>query len=850
MVLICTLEATIIAPPAVALMPVEEPEALTRWRIGRWPLDEHGWLARKPDSDAVADVVATAEVLARLGEPHHAWVQDIMRLQLAQHEAFATPQAGGLSDEERSRRSRQRLLGLRDELRAAFPDQDWYEGRQDDIPPVPDTDAGLLAAIDGARPLPTDADPLPVPVSGRSGWGKSCLRHLSCDHLVLAWSEYLDAERAGRVAPVTSQCFNVVARQNSDPPASRHLLPRVLSGDTTSHPVTQALLSQVLRASTVVTANGQMKTDTAFASSLDSSQDPALHETRRVIEQRIARCNTTILLLLVAAVCARVVLALVHVEPESMVPNEVVLTTLLVSVAYAVIERSRLRWLCSVMRPVGKFSYVAQEPSREFLLSLATARTEQTVAVLRGLARGTHSVESPELMAEWFDAFFSQGGASYKAVDSHVPGDYLSQYDWYLTVHEEALTRRSSNVLADTRILVATGNELTEDYLRTPEHYLSFYEWHRRNRVAARWVDQRHAEQLRQKYGLHEADVGLWEHYAVLFTPNRTGAGVTLSMVFAGEGEQNGMSYARVWSFVNEMEEIANPLADSPPGIDLVDEELAREWEYYVDATYRCDPNGPVGQFLLDALDGRRYVLDAAAGVGCDSVLLLSTGRFTVQTNEIDARLAAVARRFADAHQIPIHLSNHPWDRLTDTERDGNKAFDAILCLGNSLCLVQDKRRRDECLTSFHNMLVPGGILIIDERNFEYLLHNREAILEDPLKNFRPTHAGDVMYRGLRVRGYPSEISPESVVWRFFRNEPPVASMAELHEREVANPGLALHPFRHGELHQALRGAGFSQIETYADLHKISDANGEMPTRSQVADASFLTYIAQKGPAD
>ena len=149
MVAILERDAVVIAPPAVALLPIDEFEAVGRWRIGIWPLDARGWLARKPDRLVSTRVVTTADVLARLPQTHHPWVGEVMRLQLAQHEAFATPQAGGLSDEERSRRSARKLRDLREELHVAFPDEDWYTPVVDELPCVPDTGVSLLAAIDG-----------------------------------------------------------------------------------------------------------------------------------------------------------------------------------------------------------------------------------------------------------------------------------------------------------------------------------------------------------------------------------------------------------------------------------------------------------------------------------------------------------------------------------------------------------------------------------------------------------------------------------------------------------------------------------------------------------------------------
>lgn len=161
--------AAIVAPPAVAIAPGERADELASWRAADWPLDSRGWLARTPGLSLPVQVLSTSGVLARLPVQHHAWVEDTMRVQLAQLEAFATPQAGGLSDEERSRSANRQLVALRGELREAFPDGDWYEGAVADIPPVPNTQEALLAAIDG-RP-----SEVPLVVSGRSMCGKARL---------------------------------------------------------------------------------------------------------------------------------------------------------------------------------------------------------------------------------------------------------------------------------------------------------------------------------------------------------------------------------------------------------------------------------------------------------------------------------------------------------------------------------------------------------------------------------------------------------------------------------------------------------------------------------------------------
>lgn len=150
MVLLRDDDALVVAPPAVALCAGEARDAIARWRIARWPLDRHGWMAPALELAAEPVAVRAAEVLLVLGPAQHGWVETIMRLQLAQCEAFATAHPGGMSDEERSRGAAELLIDLLAELRAAFPGEDWYKRSETMLPQVPETVADLLAAIDGA----------------------------------------------------------------------------------------------------------------------------------------------------------------------------------------------------------------------------------------------------------------------------------------------------------------------------------------------------------------------------------------------------------------------------------------------------------------------------------------------------------------------------------------------------------------------------------------------------------------------------------------------------------------------------------------------------------------------------
>lgn len=508
---------------------------------------------------------------------------------------------------------------------------------------------------------------------------------------------------------------------------------------------------------------------------------------------------------------------------------------------HLIVQRSRLWGLRDVLKSLGDISDIAIGPGRQFFLDLTVARTTDTRRVIEGLANGTYRAETTELLQEWFDTFFTKGGTTYTGMDSHLPSKYLKDYGWYLDLHEKKLEGggRSEHV----RIVAATKNDLTADFLTDPTSFQRFREWHDDNDVTVKCIDPARIAALRADYSIGRADIGLWDNYAVLFTRDADGPGVSLAMAFEGD-PRPPVSYEQISDFMTAVEDLAEVL-DETPGLEMGDAGLAAEWIKYVDPRRRCDPDGPLAHFLLSQLSGRRLVLDAAGGIGCDSVFLMQNG-FSVVTNEIDERLAEEGQRYAEQHGMTLELKRALWERLPSMLHGGMK-FDAALVLGNSLCLVDEEKRRRQALAAFYEVLHPGGILIIDERNFEFLRAGRDRILEDPVEAFPSTVAGDVMYCGRELRAYPSEIDDASVSWTFFRNDPPVANTAELMERGGAFPALRLHAFAHGELYAALRATGFVDVEVFADYQSITNGAGTtMPSSEAIGDAAFITYIARR----
>src|SRR6266508_4714679 len=125
-------------------------------------------------------------------------------------------------------------------------------------------------------------------------------------------------------------------------------------------------------------------------------------------------------------------------------------------------------------------------------------------------------------------------------------------------------------------------------------------------------------------------------------------------------------------------------------GINLEDpsrfsKDLAQSWNAFVGCDKRLVSEGPFLQRVLrDYKDG--IVLDAALGIGCESVFLIQRG-YKVISNEINAALLEIAIASSIKRGVKLNVKSYDW-RTIGSKMPGN-SLDAIILLGNSLCLVK-----------------------------------------------------------------------------------------------------------------------------------------------------------------
>jgi len=132
--------------------------------------------------------------------------------------------------------------------------------------------------------------------------------------------------------------------------------------------------------------------------------------------------------------------------------------------------------------------------------------------------------------------------------------------------------------------------------------------------------------------------------------------------------------------------------------------------------------------------------------------------------------------------------------------------------------LVRSSAEREKCLREFLSVLAPKGKLIIDQRNFQYILDEREKILRG---NFR--YSGNFMYCGHIVTGRPIAVSEANVKFGYFHNELGCVGT------------LGMYPFKKGELRRLLYSVGFSQVQGFPDFGG-----------SSIETCDFVTYVAVK----
>lgn len=246
---------------------------------------------------------------------------------------------------------------------------------------------------------------------------------------------------------------------------------------------------------------------------------------------------------------------------------------------------------------------------------------------------------------------------------------------------------------------------------------------------------------------------------------------------------------------------ITDPDLSTQYGADFVE-----RWDHLINWKQRAAGEERFFEKILWEAGAQR-VLDAAAGTGYHSVSLAHAG---FDVTGVDASAEMVNKAVANAQEkgVDVDFLQADWRYLSQSV---SGRFDAIVCLGSSFPHLFDESDRSRALTEFHALLNPGGLLIVDHRNF------------DAIRARRFRSSGDYYYCGDGVDISIDEVS--DVLCRFRYRFPDDS----VHHLEV-------YPVRDEELRGLLTQAGFFEQRTFGDFQEEFD----------LLDCDFIIHTAKK----
>lgn len=117
-------------------------------------------------------------------------------------------------------------------------------------------------------------------------------------------------------------------------------------------------------------------------------------------------------------------------------------------------------------------------------------------------------------------------------------------------------------------------------------------------------------------------------------------------------------------------------------------------------------------------------VLDAACGTGHHAIALAKQG-YQVMGADLSAAMIEQARLNAAAAGVQVGFAVAGFGGLAAI----GQTFDAVLCLGNSLPHLLTEKALAEALSDFAAVLHPGGLVVIQNRNFDRVWRRRERFM-------------------------------------------------------------------------------------------------------------------------
>jgi len=239
---------------------------------------------------------------------------------------------------------------------------------------------------------------------------------------------------------------------------------------------------------------------------------------------------------------------------------------------------------------------------------------------------------------------------------------------------------------------------------------------------------------------------------------------------------------------------------------------FSQEYDHFVNWPNRLAFELP---FLVEQIAAAIYkpvetirILDTATGTGMHAIALAQKG-YSVSGMDISEGMVTIARQNAAALNTDVFFTTAAFgniaERSTLIPKGKGLPLDVVLCLGNSLPHVDGIDALQTALMDFSACLRPGGLLILQNRNFDSVLDKKE--------------------RWIEPQSYKNE-NEETVFLRFYDFLPDghiqfnIITLKPTLEGQWTQSIMEtrLFPITRDIMVQALEDAGFTRIQLFGSL--------------------------------
>ena len=205
---------------------------------------------------------------------------------------------------------------------------------------------------------------------------------------------------------------------------------------------------------------------------------------------------------------------------------------------------------------------------------------------------------------------------------------------------------------------------------------------------------------------------------------------------------------------------------------------------------------------LQQELGDRLSILDAACGTGMHAIAMTKKG-YKIAGADLFPEMIEIAQENANSAGVTVDFRAVGFGSLS-TEFDPCQ-FNAVLCLGNSLPHLLSREDVVGALNDFNECLLPGGMLIIQNRNFDSIMQKKSRWM-DP----QAFTEGDKEWLFQRFYDFEADGTIRFNIVTFSRTLGADWQVIMDHTR--------LRPLLFEDLSALLHTSGFSSIKKFGDM--------------------------------